>query len=286
MQCKALCVWFVLCSSSALAQEVFTTRSSNLRSGPYIKSKVIRTLSQGASVTVISKYPRLGYMRVHDRSADDAGWVLQRNLSAIGEQDVAAQSMPVPDSKARIGNASIYPDAHTTPGRPDPSVTQANIAKNICNKSWTTEQVRPSTSVTSKIKRETMVSYGFRDAPNHYELDHLLSLQNGGCPDCVENLWPQAYGDKSHPMTQNERHAWNRTHPGSRKMLAGSLEKDVVESHIHDEICFAIPNAKTSGYAKKYPATIAVSLERGQQILATDWFACYQSMMHGNRPCE
>src|ERR1700693_2096134 len=113
----------------------------------------------------------------------------------------------VPQSKA--GPAEIYPDSSQTPGVPNPEISQDNIAANICNRGWTTSSVRPSTTVTNRIKTQTMESYGFTDSRTHYELDHLISLQNGGCPACVETLWPEAYGDASHPMTQNQRAAWN-----------------------------------------------------------------------------
>lgn len=286
-------------SFAASAQQASVTRNSNLRSGPYTTSKILRTLPAGASITVISKYPRLGYVRVHDASQDHAGWVLERNLTTIPSPEIVSGTASLTTSHEKTaeavsahsrnhlaGDTSIYPNPHRTPGKTDPTVTQSNIAKNICSKNWTTDFVRPANSITKKIKIESMEAYGFTDAANHYELDHLLSLQNGGCPDCIENLWPQAYGDSTHPMTQDQRHAWNRAHPNETTILAGSLEKDVVENHIHDEICFGIPNARMSNYAKKYPPTIAVTLERGQEILATDWFACYQKMMDGNKPCE
>jgi hypothetical protein len=268
------------------AQEASITRNSNLRSGPDTTSKILKTLPAGTSVTIISKYPRQGYVRVHNASQDDTGWIFERNLTAAPSPEIAAEEVPANSFDDLVGDIRIYPDPHRTPGKADPTVTQANIAKNICNKNWSTDSVRPATSVTNKIKSVTMEAYGFTDAANHYELDHLVSLQNGGCPDCVENLWPQAYGDSTHPMTQDQRYAWNRTHPNATTILAGSLEKDVVENHIHDEICFGIPNAKMSNYAKKYPATVGVTLKRGQQILSTDWFACYQNVMDGNKPCQ
>ncbi|HEY0262950.1 MAG TPA: hypothetical protein VGC07_00370 [Granulicella sp.] len=271
---------------AACAQQNSLARNSNLRSGPYTTSKRLKTLPAGTNITIISKYPRLGYVRVHEASADDTGWVLERNLAAVPSPEVVAEAAPLSPPEHLAADSSIYPDPQNTPGKPDPTVTQENIVKNICNKSWSTDSVRPSTSVTNRIKKQTMATYGFTDATNHYELDHLLSLQNGGCPDCVENLWPEAYGDSKHPMTQNQRAAWNKAHPGSTEVVPGSLEKDLVENHIHDEICFGIPNAKASGYAKKYPATVGVTLERGQQILATDWFACYQNIMDGNKPCQ
>ena len=184
------------------------------------------------------------------------------------------------------GPATIYPDSAQTPGTPNPDITQGNIAVNICNSGWSTSSIRPSTSVTSRIKTQTMKAYGFADSPTDYELDHLISLQNGGCPDCVKNLWPEAYGDVDHPMTQVQRASWNRDNPGSTGVLPGALEKDTVENHVHDEICFGIPNAKMSSLRKKFPPTISVTLQRGQEILASDWYACYLNMMDGNKPCE
>ncbi|HZZ41151.1 MAG TPA: SH3 domain-containing protein [Acidobacteriaceae bacterium] len=273
---------------AASGQEASITHNSNLRSSPSSGSKVVGHLAEGSAVTILSKYPNQGYVRV--QSADDTtGWVWGKNL---GEAEAPSSGPGSPAGLAarvapgaRAGDVHIYPNTQETPGKGDPSVTQSNIAKNICNKNWSTDSVRPSDSVTNKIKTETMKAYGFTDAANHYELDHLVSLQNGGCPDCVENLWPEAYGDPQHPMTQDQRAAWNKKNPGSSAILPGSLEKDVVENHVHDEICRDVRNAKMSTYAKKYPATVTVTLERGQEILATDWYGCYQKMMSGNQPC-
>jgi len=192
-------------------------------------------------------------------------------------------SSATPQTKA--GPSEIYPDSSQTPGAPNPDITQDNIGDNICNKNWSTASVRPSPSVTNPIKTKTMKSYGFRDSRADYELDHLISLQVGGCPDCVENLWPQAYGDSMHHMTQNQRAAWNRNHPGSTDVLPGSLEKDMVENHVHDEICLNVPDAKLSSLRKKFPPTASITLARGREILATDWYACYLNMMDGNKPC-
>jgi uncharacterized protein YraI len=274
-------------SAAASAQQATISRNSNLRSGPSADSKILDSLKAGTSVTVISKFPRLGYVRVQTQQNGETGWVWQANIQeaqATGPVSTAGTPPTAPGS--RVGDAAIYPIARLTPGKEDPTVTQDNIAKNICNKAWSTESVRPAESVTNKIKVETMKTYGFTDAANHYELDHLLSLQNGGCPDCVENLWPEAYGDQKHPMTQNQRAAWNKSNPGSTAILPGSLEKDLVENHVHDEICFNVPNPKLSSYSKKFPPTISVTLKRGQEILATDWYACYQNIMNGNKPCQ
>lgn len=279
-----------LSAASVSAQSALISHNSNLRSGPSPSSRNIRLLPAGAAITVISRYPRLGYVRVQEAKDGETGWVWERNVTG-GKAQESILSPPldvlpkeVPGHK--VGEPGVYPILQLTPGREDPTVTQSNLAKNICNKAWTTDSVRPATSVTSKIKHDTMKDYGFTDAANHYELDHLLSLQNGGCPDCKENLWPEAYGDQRHPMTQIQRSAWNKKNPGSAEILAGALEKDLVENHIHDEICIGFPSAKMSSYAKRYPALVSITLRRGQEILATDWYACYLNIMNGNQPCE
>ena len=86
-------------------------------------------------------------------------------------------------------------------------------------------------------------------------------------------------------MTQNQRAMWNRENPGSRNVFPGALEKDLVENHVHDEICFDIPNAKMSSLRKKFPPKVSITLQRGQEILATDWYACREKMNAGE-PCE
>lgn len=190
---------------------------------------------------------------------------------------------PATPPQTLAGPAEIYPDSTMTPGDTNPDITQGNIGQNICKKGWSTGSVRPPTSVTNKIKKDTMAAYGFT-GPKNYELDHLISLQNGGCPKCVTNLWPQAYGDVAHPMNQKTRSFFNKTHPDSTLILPGGLEKDLVENHIHDEICRDIPHAKFS-LKLKFPPTVTITLKRGQQILTTDWYACYLNMMDGNKPC-
>jgi hypothetical protein len=183
------------------------------------------------------------------------------------------------------GPAEIYPNATMTPGDINPDITQDNIGQNICKKGWSTSSVRPPTSVTNKIKTDTMAAYGFTGPKSNYELDHLISLQNGGCPKCVTNLWPEAYGDAAHPMGQKGRSTFNKANPDSKEILPGSLEKDLVENHIHDEICRDIPHARFS-LKLRFPPTVTITLKRGQDILTTDWYACYLNMMDGNKPCR
>ena len=180
---------------------------------------------------------------------------------------------PAPGIGAGVGKAGpaiIYPDPVRTPGATNPDVTDANKSQTVCNKDWVginkfthkqargTAILRPPTSITDPIKNETMKAYGYTDADNHYELDHFISLELGGCPDCVANLWPQPYGDAQHPMTQAARAAGDKAHPNAATPLPGALQKDQVEDHLKAEVCAG-----------------TVTLARAQAIITTDWYACY-----------
>jgi Bacterial SH3 domain len=276
-----------LLGTAAFAQDATVTRNVNMRSEPTTASPSIRLLNPPEKVTLVEAEASSGYY--HVKTEDGAeGWVWGRNirLGSVSAATSSPSSMAAPNGGAgKAGPAEIYPDSVRTPGAPNPKISQANIANNICKKGWSTTSVRPPTSVTGPIKDDTMTAYGFAD-PTHYELDHLESLQVGGCPDCETNLWPEAYGDVAHPMTQSERAKWNRDNPGSSEVHAGALEKDKVENHVHDEICFDVPNAKMSSMSKKFPPTVSVTLERGQEILAKDWYGCYLNMLQGNKPCQ
>jgi hypothetical protein len=287
IQILAVTLLLSLFASIGLAQEAVVVRDVNMRSEPTSASSSVRLLKPAEKLTLIAPGKSSGYY--HAKTQDGAeGWVWARNVRLVSVAQAAStpSASPAPHrQQGWTGPAAIYPDSSKTLGAPNPDITQDNIAENICSKSWSTSAVRPTTSVTSRIKTQTMTAYGFTD-PTHYELDHLMSLQVGGCPDCVANLWPEAYGDAAHPMNQVERAKWNRENPDSSEVLPGALEKDKVENHVHDEICFAIPDAKMSSLSKKFPPSVSITLRRGQQILATDWYACYLNMMDGNKPCE
>ncbi len=194
-----------------------------------------------------------------------------------------------PAQQRRIGPADIYPDPVRTPGAANPQVTQRNIQDNICNRQWSTKLIRPPAGYTSKLKRKQLREYGdtvhqaraelvnprtgkvdtTRCVPHSdnmacYEEDHLIPLEDGGHPTDPKNLFPEAYN----------------TRVGGTIM--GARQKDVVEGFIHDEICYGIPGSKRNSYI---PATTSVTLRRGQEILAGDWYACYVSIEKG-RPCK
>ena len=203
--------------------------------------------------------------------------IVHRCISRCAVLGVLVGTLAAQQSLA--GPASIYPDSANTPGATNPDIRQSNIADNICSKAWSTSKVRPPASYTSHLKQQQMSDLGLPGTAANYEEDHLISLENGGCPKCPENLWPEAYGDQHHRMTQSQRSAWNKTHPTSHQVLPGALQKDKVESFVHDEICFDVPNAKFNGSRANRP-TISITLRRGQEILSTDWYMCYLKMLH------
>jgi hypothetical protein len=196
----------------------------------------------------------------------------------------------VPQARSRhSGPVDIYPDSVMTPGAANPAVTQENIQDNICNPHWSERLVRPPSSYTSRLKRKQLRKYGdivhqaraelinpitgkldvTRCVPHSdnmacYEEDHLISLENGGDPRDPRNLWPERY---------NTRVAGT---------IMGARQKDVVEGFIHDEICYDIPGSRKNSYI---PATTSITLKRGRQILAGDWYACYEAIKKG-KPCK
>ena len=95
---------------------------------------------------------------------------------------------------ASNGGTLVTADPARTPGVPDPSVTQDNIAITICVSGYTAK-VRPSSSFTTKLKIAQLAAdprYIDHD-PKHYEEDHAISLELGGAPSDPLNLWPEAH---------------------------------------------------------------------------------------------
>jgi len=131
---------------------------------------------------------------------------------------------------------NYLPDSNCTPGAIDLRVTQENINSTICVSGYTAT-VRPSTSVTNKIKTERMEVYGDTDSPSNYELDHLIPLELGGSPDSVLNLFPEPYANPY-----------------------GAQEKDKVENYLHKQVCDG-----------------AIALQAAQQEIRTNWVEIYNN---------
>jgi hypothetical protein len=85
-----------------------------------------------------------------------------------------------------------HADFARTPGVINPDVTQANIATTVCKHGWTST-IRPPTDYTNALKLKQMREYGVGGSPSEFQEDHLISLELGGHPTDVRNLWPEPY---------------------------------------------------------------------------------------------
>jgi hypothetical protein len=136
------------------------------------------------------------------------------------------QPQPAPGScHARGAGLYSLPDPRCTPGAANPAVTQASIGATICRSGWTST-VRPSSSVTTREKRASLLSYGDGSRLAGFEYDHLVALELGGAVNDARNLWPEpdylgATGFYLNPKDRLER-ALNRLVCGGRMTLASA----------------------------------------------------------------
>lgn len=145
------------------------------------------------------------------------------------------QKAPVSTPASVCHARTSLPDPACTPGALDARVTQSTIKRTICVKGYS-QTVRPSTSYTRPLKQKIMERYGYIDAPENYELDHLISLELGGNPTSELNLWPESYA-------QNP----------------GAHQKDIVENYLHKEVCNG-----------------TITLQEAQREISTDWISVYK----------
>jgi len=122
------------------------------------------------------------------------------------------------------------PDSKCTPGAINANVTQDNIENTICVPGFA-KKIRPPTSYTSPLEIKLIKLYGFTGDRKDYELDHLISLQLGGSPRDVKNLWPEPYFS-----------------------MFNAHVKDKFENYLHKQVCNG-----------------SMSLSEAQKEIATNW---------------
>lgn len=139
-------------------------------------------------------------------------------------------SAPLPDSKVTPGVADpvAVADLTKTPHMVD------GVERNLCAADFRTEPIRSSIKDFEKLKKEVCTEYSVTECDDTVEGDHLISLENGGCKDCIANLWPQ---------------------PVDKTGVVGFHTKDIVENRTHELICAG-----------------KITLQQGQQGLADDWY--------------
>lgn len=131
--------------------------------------------------------------------------------------------------------AAIQPPADV-PGVVNPAVTQDNIGATICVRGWSAKQ-RPPTSYTEPLKLRLLKASGYADQnPQDYELDHRISLENGGSPTDPANLWVEPYLGK-----------------------CNARDKDRLENRLHALAC-----------------TGKITLAEDQAALTGDWTEAYR----------
>jgi hypothetical protein len=141
-------------------------------------------------------------------------------------------------SQNAISDSPILPLAKFTPGSVNPNVTQLNLNSTICVSGYT-KSIRPSSSYTTALKiTQLATTYSlYKDnVTGDFEEDHLISLELGGSPTDVKNLWPEPYSSAT-----------------------GARIKDKIENKLHALVC--------SGQ---------LSLKTAQKAIASNWFLAYQ----------
>lgn len=137
-----------------------------------------------------------------------AGLALSAVATAFGEATTARSHFKVSHCDYRTGkgcpavpapnNCHLAGDAQDpgcTPGALNPAVTQSTIKRTICKSGWTST-IRPPTSYTNPLKVKDMKAYGFGgQSTSGYEFDHLVSLELGGAPSDIHNLWPESHSN-------------------------------------------------------------------------------------------
>jgi hypothetical protein len=146
-------------------------------------------------------------------------------------QPIVHASAPAPS--ASHANALFLPDPVLHPGKRS-TMTKAQL----CDPSFRTAHVRPSTSYTNKLKALMLGDGGTVKAPSgttyrvtgehlpgalaDYELDHLINLAIGGNPEDPKNLWMEP---------------WERKGRKLASVGYGAETKDVLENRLRRELC-------------------------------------------------
>jgi hypothetical protein len=179
-----------------------------------------------------------------------------RPRSTVDTAPGAAANPPTHDSPTRraagarsttsggaVVNAvgAILPNRVRTPGAVNPVVTPADIRSTICVSGWTAT-IRPPSAYTTGLKQQQLASgYSYRGdrSDGDYEEDHLISLELGGSPTSVRNLWPEPY-----------------------RAPDGARIKDKIENKLHELVCAG-----------------QLGLATAQHAIARNWWTAYTTYL-------
>lgn len=147
------------------------------------------------------------------------------------DPSLAAYVAPDGRTWADLVAAHVLPDPAAAPGVLNPAVTPGTEPATICTHGWTAT-VRPPVSYTNKLKMK-LLPVGHK--LTEYELDHLISIEDGGDPADPRNLWMMIYVDRY-----------------------GARVKDVLETKVSHLVCHG-----------------KLSLEQARDALSPNWLAGY-----------
>lgn len=97
-------------------------------------------------------------------------------------------------------NGQTLPDRAVTPGVVNPAAVADpsgaahmvnGLEMNLCAKDFRATAIRATIRNFPGLKRKACAEYGVARCDGSVEGDHLISIELGGCPDCLANLWPQ-----------------------------------------------------------------------------------------------
>jgi hypothetical protein len=105
-----------------------------------------------------------------------------------------------PAAQYQIEAGMALPDPELTPGAVNAAVVADRsgaahkfngLEVNICAKDFRATAIRKTIRNFAKLKKQACQEYGIDKCDASVEGDHLVSIEIGGCPDCLKNLWPQ-----------------------------------------------------------------------------------------------
>jgi hypothetical protein len=113
---------------------------------------------------------------------------------------LAAAASPAQHAHYRHDGKYALADRRVTPGVADPLAVAdlsrarhivAGIELNICAADFRTKPIRDTIRDFARLKKQACAEYGVSKCDKSVEGDHLVSLELGGCPDCLANIVPQ-----------------------------------------------------------------------------------------------
>ncbi len=122
-----------------------------------------------------------------------------RSFAALLPAMVQASGGLIP-AQYRLEGGMALPDRAVTPGAVDPAAVADlsgaphlvdGVERNVCAKDFRTAPIRKQIKNFAKLKRQACQEYSVAKCDSSVEGDHLISLEIGGCADCVANIWPQ-----------------------------------------------------------------------------------------------